>query len=64
MTFISIQCIIFFVQEFENMLLNFKEACHLCLKSGSDLHSILNTTGKFQEKIQTASPTVNVTVSE
>jgi hypothetical protein len=44
------------------MLLNFKEICRLCLKSGNDLHSIFDTTDKFQEKIQTISPTINVSI--
>jgi len=51
-TFICINCIIFYVQEFENMLLNFKEICHLCLKSGGDLHSIFDTTGKFKKRFR------------
>jgi len=63
-TFICIQCIIFYVQEFENMFLNFQEICRLCLKSGSDLRTIFDTTDKFQEKIQIISPTINVNMFE
>lgn len=46
------------------MWLNFKEICRLCLKSRNDLHSIFDTTDKFQEKIQSISPTINVVLKE
>lgn len=42
------------------MLLNFKEICRLCLESGNKLHPIFDTADKLQEKIQTISPTINV----
>jgi hypothetical protein len=44
------------------MWLNFKEICRLCLKSRNDLHSIFDNTDKFQEKIQSISPTINVSM--
>lgn len=42
------------------MLLNFKEICRLCLESGNKLHPIFDTVDKLQEKIQSISPTINV----
>jgi hypothetical protein len=42
------------------MLLNFKEICRLCLESGNKLLPIFDTADKLQEKIQTISPTINV----